>query len=408
MNRILLFIVMFCAIHSSVWGQVQGQNAEGIKFENGTWNEVLQKARQTKKPLFVDVWASWCGPCKRLAREVFTLPEVGKHFNENFICYKLQIDPKDSIQLEKALAIADLYQVKALPTLLWLNSDGELMQASTGYISGGKLIETARQAVDEKNNTSAILKRWEQGDRSLATGLTYFDVNRDSLNLFDDFYLALSESDKLNTELMYKMMFGMKFTPQSRTLQYIANHWNDVYQKDSTASSWEQMLKNTLEDSFYSAKTDEECDRIEALYSQLPYTPICRDMAHFKKMSREGDYDGCFMCLEKMAGKYDDFFYMHALTINLGYALVEGKLDNVMAPAAFTGWIERLIDQKGMTGYWPAYYRTTSAALLRDRENTTIQYNLLMEELQKSSYDNDFKESIRKHADKLLQASQRD
>lgn len=205
-----------------IHGYGQAKEAEGIRFEQGSWEEATTKARTEGKPLFIDIWASWCGPCKRLAREVFPMREVGEYFNENFVCYSLQIDPADSVARRTATTVADRYRVKALPTLLWLDGEGRLLHSSVGYVSGTELLAAAQKATDTEHNTAAVLRRWQQGERSLATGLVYFDVYRDSLERFDEFYLNLPKEDKLNTDLRYKMMFGLRLDARSRALRYIA------------------------------------------------------------------------------------------------------------------------------------------------------------------------------------------
>jgi len=63
--------------------------SQGIEFEPGSWKEVLEKAQQTNKPIFVDVYTSWCGPCKKMSKDIFPLAEVGKVYNENLICYQV-------------------------------------------------------------------------------------------------------------------------------------------------------------------------------------------------------------------------------------------------------------------------------------------------------------------------------
>lgn len=405
MRRLLFFILILCTGYFSGWGQTT--ETVGIQFEPGTWEEALQKARQTDKPLFVDVWASWCGPCKRLSNEIFTQAEVGKFFNTHFICYKLQTDPKDPALREEATRIADTYQVAALPTLLWLTADGKLLHSSVGFLTAEKLLENARQATDPEHNTAAVLQRWAQGDRSLHTGMVFFEANRDSIGLFDEFYLNLPREDKLNTALMYKMMFGLRLTAHHRALQYIATHWDDVYAPDSMASSWRTLLQNTLERSFQQAHTEAERDEISQLYACLPYASACRDMAQAKQLIRQKEFDAYFSLLRDMTARHTDLFFLHAMIIDMGYALAGGELEEQSVPSELAGWTEQYIAQKTPSPYWTAYYRATVTALTGTTEETARQVELLKAELRTSGYDASFQQSVGQHADRLLEAARR-
>ena len=76
--RLLLTIVTSLVL-------IVGLRAEGMEFFHGTWEEALAEAKKQEKIIFVDAYAVWCGPCKRMAKNVFTQDRVGEFYNKNFI-----------------------------------------------------------------------------------------------------------------------------------------------------------------------------------------------------------------------------------------------------------------------------------------------------------------------------------
>lgn len=137
MNK-LLFVFLFFGLFFSAMAQ-----SEGIRFEEGkSWKELVEEAKKADRPLFVDCYASWCGPCKMMAKNIFTLPEVGKYFNANFINAKFDIE-KDA----DGKALAAQYEVKVLPTMLFINpKTGEVLQQLVGERDDKGLVEEARTA----------------------------------------------------------------------------------------------------------------------------------------------------------------------------------------------------------------------------------------------------------------------
>ena len=62
----------------------------GIKWSQGlNWKQVLQKAQKENKYVFVDCYATWCVPCKKMDKQAYTNDTVGNFFNEKIIAYYL-------------------------------------------------------------------------------------------------------------------------------------------------------------------------------------------------------------------------------------------------------------------------------------------------------------------------------
>lgn len=108
---------------------------DGVTFRQLTLEKALAQAKAEGKQVFVDCYTTWCGPCKKLAREVFPRPEVGKVFDARFV--SLQID----MEKGEGPAIAERYGVKAFPTLLVLNPDGKVAGTLVGYYPMERILE---------------------------------------------------------------------------------------------------------------------------------------------------------------------------------------------------------------------------------------------------------------------------
>ncbi|MDE5612365.1 MAG: thioredoxin domain-containing protein, partial [Odoribacter sp.] len=64
-------------------------------FQELSLEEACKKAKAENKPVFLDCYTSWCGPCKMMANNVFTLKEAGDYFNQNFVCVKTDMEKGD-------------------------------------------------------------------------------------------------------------------------------------------------------------------------------------------------------------------------------------------------------------------------------------------------------------------------
>ena len=107
----------------------------GIEFFQGTWKEALEKSKQENKPIFLDISASWCGPCKKLKRNTFSDKVVGSYFNERFINVALDGEIGEGVELANQLA------VRGYPSLFVVGNNGKVLSSTVGYHDPKDLLE---------------------------------------------------------------------------------------------------------------------------------------------------------------------------------------------------------------------------------------------------------------------------
>ncbi|MBT3706297.1 MAG: thioredoxin TrxA [Proteobacteria bacterium] len=87
-----------------------------------------QEVLQSDKPVLIDYWAEWCGPCKMIAP---VLDEVASEYSDKVRVAKLNIDDNP--------ATPPKYGIRGIPTLM-LFKNGEVEATKVGAVSKAQLI----------------------------------------------------------------------------------------------------------------------------------------------------------------------------------------------------------------------------------------------------------------------------
>ncbi|TWI94341.1 thioredoxin [Mucilaginibacter frigoritolerans] len=136
--------LLFAGNKSGVVPTMPAKNASHIIFIEDQFDEALKQGRLQKKYIFVDAYASWCGPCKMLKKRTFTDDKAAAFFNANFI--------NVSIDMEKGQgpALAQQWQLQAYPTLIIFNPQGKPVLGTVGYVNADDLIRFGKQGLTKQ------------------------------------------------------------------------------------------------------------------------------------------------------------------------------------------------------------------------------------------------------------------
>ncbi|OGQ84947.1 MAG: thioredoxin [Desulfobacula sp. RIFOXYA12_FULL_46_16] len=103
-----------------------------IEINDDSFEKIVLKS---DKPVMVDFWAPWCGPCKAIAP---TIDALEKEFGDKMSFVKVNVD-ENPISPSK-------YGVQAIPTLIFFKN-GEIAEQITGMVAKQKLEETIKSVL---------------------------------------------------------------------------------------------------------------------------------------------------------------------------------------------------------------------------------------------------------------------
>ncbi|MBP7735336.1 MAG: thioredoxin fold domain-containing protein [Spirochaetes bacterium] len=137
-----------------------------------TWhdfNEGLKLASAKGKPVIMDFYADWCGWCRKMEVEVFADREVAAKLGDNYICVRLHTDrnPGETIKYKNHTLtkqeFAMMLGVQGLPTLVFLDRDGNLITKIPGFINKDMMLPLLSYIKDECYLNKVPFKEYMDG-----------------------------------------------------------------------------------------------------------------------------------------------------------------------------------------------------------------------------------------------------
>ena len=116
------------------------------------FEEAKELAVRENKVIFADFWASWCGPCLRMDKEVWNQYLI-MGLSRKFICLRIDVDKSE---------LDRYYDVNAFPAMLVLDGFGNKLFHITGYRSAEQMALVMGALPEDFSNVYEILQRVEE------------------------------------------------------------------------------------------------------------------------------------------------------------------------------------------------------------------------------------------------------
>lgn len=290
------------------------------EFRHISFDEALKAAQTENKLVFIDFFTDWCGPCKKMAKQVFPLQNVGEYMNATFIPLKLDAE-------KEGAALAKKYGVNAYPTYVIIDGNGVKKNSFSGAMDGDQFIAKLKQMTDPNQTPERIKARYEGGERTPELVNAYammFMENRNEpagYKVINEYFDSLSDAQRLKPENnfifttytfeldsprgKFLMANRDKFAPENR--EAVKNHigrllWSE-FSKYYSGYMWKEKKFNA--DTYAQLKKDIEELGLNADGS---YTPMYAFIESRVKMNDNEYFAFCEKNYDKLNDRAKDLF----------------------------------------------------------------------------------------------------
>lgn len=286
------------------------------------YQEAIDLASDRMQILFVDVYATWCGPCKMMDRDVYTDPAVAEYMNKEFVNVRMDGETPFGRQF------ASLHALQGYPSMFLIDHNAEVVGTIVGFKPAEELLKSLKLTLDAYKGIKKYEARFLAGELEPGELVVYLDAlrgigQREKAEAAAETY-ALKLGDRELTETDIRILSGITdmgdpwWEDYASDFSRLERIFGDTY-----ATALSLVYQNTL------VKAVEEGDitLISALANEL--APILIELngakyqkslpfVHYYYLSRQYDELIAYVDERFASDRKDDHIWLFAMASNVG------------------------------------------------------------------------------------------
>jgi thiol-disulfide isomerase/thioredoxin len=370
-----------------------------IKFEEiekeEQWQAAIQKAESSEKLIFLDIYASWCGPCKYLENNVYTDESLGEYYNDNYVNLKMDGESEFGAQMARK------YELSAYPTMYYLDPEEQIITRLVGVREADPLTKIGKAIHENADKINYYEENYARGNldanelKNYQQLLILTEQTEMANEVAGKILPSLSDDEILSTENK-ELVVSSSTTIDDKVYKLVVNN-EEQLRESWTEEEFEQFYVNVFNASLMDAISNKDEELLERIVNDFLPVYMDENPEELEKgkfatrkiyLANTGDWEGYGeLVMKEYEEEYkgdDSFLYRQSYEVINDYNQSAEALDHAqnwmdMAVELNASFVNRVLVAflHGMKGNYEKAEETVE--IIREMEKTEQQERVLNE-----------------------------
>jgi len=144
-----LFAILVILAAFTGQGTKQTNSVADSEIQWVALDDLQELNKKEPRKVFIDIYATWCGPCKLMDKKTFADPTIVEYVNDNYYAVKLNGEGKKQVNIfGKTMTEAELayaFKIRGYPSIVFMDESMQPYEPVAGYIPAQNFIKMLKQ-----------------------------------------------------------------------------------------------------------------------------------------------------------------------------------------------------------------------------------------------------------------------